>query len=131
MENKTIVFFDGHCNLCNGTVQFLIKQDKAETLYFSSLQSSFAQSLIPAKIQLTKDSIVLLDKETFYIEADAVFQIIRKLNNWTRVFLVFRILPSKLATTLYQCIARNRYKFFGKRKECMIPDAKVANRFLS
>lgn len=131
MENKTIVFFDGYCNLCSGVVQFLLKLDKHETLMFSSLQSDFAKDKIPTNIQLEKDSIVVLDSDKFYVESEAAFQIIKCLKNLTSLLLVFRVLPRSVNDSLYRFIARNRYRIFGEKKECMIPDAKVRNRFLS
>ena len=129
--NKTIVFFDGVCNLCNSSVQLLLKLDKDEVFSFSSLQSTYSQSIIPKDIQIEKDSIVLFKNECFYSEAEAVFEIVKSLDNWTKVLLVFKVFPLKWNNVIYRWIAKNRYKIFGRKEECMIPDPNVRNRFLS
>lgn len=129
--NKTIVFFDGVCNLCNSSVQLLLKLDKDEVFSFSSLQSTCSQSIIPKDIQIEKDSIVLFKNEHFYSEAEAVFEIVKSLDNWTKVLLVFKVFPLKWNNVIYRWIAKNRYKIFGRKEECMIPDPNVRNRFLS
>lgn len=129
--NKTIVFFDGVCNLCNSSVQLLLKLDKDEVFSFSSLQSTYSQSIIPKDIQIEKDSIVLFKNGHFYSEAEAVFEIVKSLDNWTKVLLVFKVFPLKWNNVIYRWIAKNRYKIFGRKEECMIPDPNVRNRFLS
>ena len=129
--NKTIVFFDGVCNLCNSSVQLLLKLDKDEVFSFSSLQSTYSQSIIPKDIQIEKDSIVLFKNEHFYSEAEAVFEIVKSLDNWTKVLLVFKVFPLNWNNVIYRWIAKNRYKIFGRKEECMIPDPNVRNRFLS
>lgn len=129
--NKTIVFFDGVCNLCNSSVQLLLKLDKDEVFSFSSLQSTYSHSTIPKDIQIEKDSIVLFKNECFYSEAEAVFEIVKSLDNWTKVLLVFKVFPLNWNNVIYRWIAKNRYKIFGRKEECMIPDPNVRNRFLS
>jgi predicted DCC family thiol-disulfide oxidoreductase YuxK len=129
--SKTIVFFDGVCNLCNSSVNLLLKLDKKEVFSFSSLQSDFASNLIPKEIQTEKDSMVLFKNERFYTEAEAVFEMVKTLNNWTKLLLVLKILPLKWNTIIYGWVAKNRYKMFGRKDECMIPDENVRNRFIS
>lgn len=131
MESKTVVFFDGFCNLCSGVVQFLLKQDKKEQLLFASLQSDYAKQIIPDNIQIEKDSIVVLDQNNFFVESEAAFKIVDRLDDWTKIVLIFKIFPRSINDRLYRFIAKNRYLIFGQKKECLIPHAKVKNRFLS
>lgn len=132
-EARHIVLFDGVCNLCNASVQFLLKRDKKQRLHFASLQSDAAADLLrrhnyPQGADL--NSIVFLDGNKVYTESTAVLRICRHLGfpwNWMQAFL---IVPVPVRDAVYRWIARNRYRWFGKKDQCMLPEPGVAARFL-
>lgn len=131
LENKKIILFDGVCNLCNNSVNFLIRRDIKSIFLFAPLQSNFGEVLtakmnIPQKI----DSIILISENKYYIKSDAVIEIIKQLKWYWRMFIIIKILPLKFRDFLYDFIANSRYKWFGKRDSCMIPDGNVKSRFL-
>jgi len=131
LENKKIILFDGVCNLCNNSVNFIISRDTKSIFLFVPLQSDFGKELtakmnIPPKI----DSIILVSENKYYIKSDAVIEIIQELKWYWRMFIIIKILPRKFRDLLYNFIANNRYKWFGKRDSCMIPDENVKSRFL-
>lgn len=126
-----IILFDGVCNLCNGSVNFLIRRDFKKVFIFSPLQSNFGKLLVeelnvPKKI----DSIILVIDNKYYIKSDAVIEIIKELKWYWRMLNVLKILPRKFRDLLYDFIANNRYKWFGKQKECMIPTEDIKSRFI-
>jgi predicted DCC family thiol-disulfide oxidoreductase YuxK len=127
-----IVLFDGVCNLCNRSVQFILKKDKRKQFRFASLQGSFGQTVLK-KYNLPADnfnSFLLLENEIIYTRSTAALRLFRHLGGGWQLFYVFIILPKLLRDSIYEWIARNRYKWFGKRSECMIPGPDVRNRFL-
>jgi predicted DCC family thiol-disulfide oxidoreductase YuxK len=125
-----VVFFDGVCNLCNSWVQWLIKRDKKNVLYYSSLQSSYATQHITDPEILSTDSIVFFVNSTFYTKSSAVFQICKQLAWPYRLVLIFYIVPGFIRDYVYDTVAKNRYKWFGKRATCMVPDASLKSKFL-
>lgn len=127
-----IVFFDGVCNLCNSSVRLLIKMDRKERLKFSSLQSSFAKELV-SKFYESKDlpdSILFFNDGKFHSKSEALIEIFKILDAPFKYFSLFGFLPGLVLDTLYDLVARNRYRVFGKMEECMIPDQKWKNRFI-
>ncbi len=131
LENKKIILFDGVCNLCNNSVNFIIRRDIKSIFLFAPLQSNFGEVLtakmnIPQKI----DSIILISENKYYIKSDAVIEIIKQLKWYWRMLIIIKILPLKFRDFLYDFIANSRYKWFGKRDSCMIPDGNVKSRFL-
>ncbi len=125
-----VVFFDGVCNLCNSWVQWLIKRDKKNVLYYSSLQSSYAKQHITDPEILSTDSIVFFVNSTFYTKSSAVFQICKQLAWPYCLVLIFYIVPGFIRNYVYDTVAKNRYKWFGKRATCMVPDASLKSKFL-
>jgi len=130
---QKIVFFDGVCNLCNRSVDFLIKQDKKGVLKFASLQSDFAKSFLPEDLvnSADLDSIVFSDGKKFYTKSSAVLEICKSLGGGFHFFRIGYLLPPFLRNALYTLIANNRYKWFGKKNQCMIPTADLKERFLN
>ena len=132
-NNETnIVLFDGICNLCNKTVQFIIQRDPKSKFRFASLQSEVGQSLmrqigLPAE---SNDSLVYIRDTRFYIKSTAVLRIFRVLGNGWLLLFVFIILPRFLRDWGYDFIAKRRYRYFGKRASCMIPTPEYRGRFL-
>lgn len=129
---QSIILFDGVCNLCNGFVQFLIKRDLKSKFKFATLQSESGQRLL-GKCNLTKDkteTVILIDGGEKYIKSEAVFRIIRILGGWIKLVLIFSLLPRAFTDFIYDQVAKNRYRIFGKRNECMVPTPALRNRFL-
>ena len=130
---ESVILFDGVCNLCNGLVQFVLKRDKKRRFKFGSLQSAAARRLLSRFSHLdvdTVDSFVLIDAGHAYTKADAGLRVMNRLGGIYKLFGVGFLLPRALRNGVYDFIARNRYKWFGKRDACMIPDEPVADRFI-
>ena len=126
-----IIFFDGVCNLCNNSVQFIIKRDKKNKFKFASLQSSFAKNNLSKHIDVDKlESIVLLNEDKLYTKSTAALLIARELSSMWSMFYVFIIIPSFIRDWFYNIIAKNRYRIFGKKDSCMIPSPAFKERFL-
>jgi predicted DCC family thiol-disulfide oxidoreductase YuxK len=130
-EKKTILF-DGVCNLCNGSVVFIIKRDKKDVFRFAAIQSEEGQQLIQKhNIDTSKvDSILLLDGVTYYTKSTAALKIARHLKGGYPLLYGFMILPRFFRNWVYDIIARNRYKWFGKKESCMIPTPELKAKFL-
>jgi predicted DCC family thiol-disulfide oxidoreductase YuxK len=132
MQNNPVVLFDGVCNLCNSSVQFLIRKDRQARLRFASLQSEFGQAVLQ-KFNLPQNnfnSFVLLEGEKIYLRSSAALRITRYLGGFWRVFQIFWIVPPFVRDAIYDFIAKNRYKWFGKKPECMLPSPELKERFL-
>jgi predicted DCC family thiol-disulfide oxidoreductase YuxK len=133
LKNSSIILFDGVCNLCNGSLQFVLKHDVKKRFLFASLQSDAATNIL---LQLNQksfkyyDSIILVENEKVFIKSTAALRIAKKLKGLVSLVYVFIIVPKPLRDLIYDYIAKNRYKWFGKKNKCMIPDKEVANRFL-
>lgn len=131
-KNKSIILFDGVCNLCNASVNFIIKHDKNERYIFASLQSDAAKEIL-LQFPLKKnklDSILLIENEVIYDKSTAALLISRKLSGGFKLFYAFIIFPKFLRDNVYNFIAKNRYAWFGKKETCMIPTNKIKQRFL-
>lgn len=127
-----IILFDGECNFCDASVQFIMKRDQAAYFQFASLQSDIGQQLL-AKHAIPNyvDSLVLIDNGHAFIRSTAALRIASKLDGAWKLFMIARIVPSFLRDPLYNLIARNRYKWFGKKETCMLPTPEQRKRFLS
>ena len=129
---QQIVFFDGVCQLCNRSVNFLIKQDKKNVLKFASLQSAYAQNVVPkALLNHEKlDSIIVYTDGKFYDRSIAVLKLCKILGGLFTVFLIGYLLPRFIRDGLYTFIANNRYRWFGITDQCRVPTAELKERFL-
>ena len=130
--DKSVILFDGVCNLCNSAVQFIIKRDFKNQFLFAALQSEYGQEQlrklsIPAE---ALESIVLIKGERFFQRSNAVLEISRNLNGIWPAFFFFKIIPRFIRDWVYNGIAINRYNWFGKKDQCMIPTAALEARFL-
>lgn len=132
-KNKKIVLFDGVCNFCNSSVLKIIKNDKKNVFLFASLQSEIGKqvtkhfSIDTAKV----DSIVLVESETnFSIKSTAALKILKEFNGLWILAQVFWIVPNFIRYYFYNYIAKNRYKWFGKKDSCMIPSPNITSKFL-
>ena len=132
-DGKKIILFDGVCNLCNGVVQFIIKRDKKDVFRYAALQSAIGQQLVEERnIDTAKvDSIILVEPGlAYYIKSDAALEITGDLGGLWPLFKVFKWVPTSLRNWLYDTIARNRYRWFGRQDQCMIPTPELQSKFL-
>jgi predicted DCC family thiol-disulfide oxidoreductase YuxK len=133
MEEATrIVLFDGVCNFCNGSVNFIIARDPRGEFSFAAIQSETGGRLMreagmdPAEC----DSVILIEDGNAYVRSDAALRIARRLGApWSAAYAL-TVLPRALRDLVYRLVAENRYRFFGRRDECMLPTPEVRGRFL-
>lgn len=127
-----IIFFDGVCNLCNGSVDFILKRDPKETFRFASLQSSIAKDLLKREsVDLNNmRTIILLNNGKVFYRSNAILEILRQLTAPWPVFYVFKLVPRFIRDGLYNLISKHRYSWFGKRDTCRIPSVGERARFL-
>jgi len=127
-----ILLFDGVCNLCNSSVQFIVKRDKDATFRFASLQSEEAQELLDAFDDKPGDlsSVILVEDSKLYARSTAALRIARRLGDAWPLLYGFIIIPQPIRDGVYNWIARNRYRWFGKKDQCMIPSPDLKSRFL-
>ncbi len=130
-ELNKIVLFDGVCNFCNSSVQFIIRNDKTNSLKFASLQSEIGQRLITTyNLSKELDSVIFIENNQAYIKSKAALKIANYFGGFWKIFQVFNIIPSFIRDFFYDIIANNRYKWFGKKDSCMLPSPEVRSRFL-
>ncbi|MBP9146908.1 MAG: thiol-disulfide oxidoreductase DCC family protein [Thermoanaerobaculia bacterium] len=129
---ETIVLFDGVCNLCNGSVQFLLRRDRQRRFRFAALQSAAGRALLEqyGLSTQTLETIVVLEGGQARVRSDAALHLARRLPWPWPALAVFRILPRPLRDALYTFVARHRYRWFGRTESCMLPTPDVADRFL-
>lgn len=133
-ENKKIILFDGVCNLCNGAIQYVIKRDKKDVFRYAALQSEIGQELVKERgIDTSKvDSIIVIEPGiAYYTKAGAALKITREFGGaWSLLSLISHILPVTIQNAIYDLVAKNRYKWFGKKESCMIPTPELKAKFL-
>lgn len=132
-EDKKIILFDGVCNLCNSTVNFIIERDKKDVFRFASLQSEIGQKLVSERgldpVEL--ESVILIEPGiAYYRKSSAAVEIARHLSGGYSYLKYFSILPETLRDGIYNIIANNRYKWFGKEESCSIPTPELTEKFL-
>ncbi len=127
-----ILLFDGHCNLCNTWVQFIVKRDSTSTIRFASLQSLAGRRLLEEhKIDENYiESLVFFEEERFSVSSNAALRTLSYLDSWQKYLIILDVVPHSLRDLVYCFIARNRYKWFGRREQCMIPTTELSKRFL-
>lgn len=132
IATQPIILFDGLCNLCSGSVQFVINKDSKDYFRFASLQSSFGQNQLQ-KFELPANliySIILIKNGVAYQKSSAALEIARSLNQPWPAFYFFIIVPRFIRDWVYDIISKNRYVWFGKKDSCMIPKQELKSRFL-
>lgn len=132
-ENRKIVLFDGVCNLCNTSVQFIIKRDAYDTFRFAALQSDIGRKLTAERGIDTEqvDSIILIEPGVaYYTKSDAALQIGHHLKGYSSISRILCLIPSSLRNIVYDLVARYRYAWFGKKDNCMIPTPDLKVKFL-
>jgi len=128
-----IVLFDGVCNLCNGLVSFIIHRDTKNIFKFAALQSERGKEIIkksglePGKLY----TVFLIDDEKIYGNSTAVLRILKNLKGLWRLMYIFILVPPFIRNTVYNIIANKRYRWFGKRDKCMVPDERIVRKFLN
>ncbi len=131
-KDKKIILFDGVCNLCDSSVQFVIKHDKKDVFRFVQLQSELGQKIIRHIGASNIDSTILYEPgKAYYHKSDVAFKIIKETNGIHKILLVFSILPKSILDHIYDYVARKRYKWFGKKESCMIPTPELQSKFLA
>ncbi len=132
-KNKKIILFDGVCNLCDSSVQFIIKHDRNDVFRFVTLQSDLGEKIINhIGIDRAKtDSIILYEPGVAYFyKAEAALKIAKELNGIYSLLSLFSVFPNSISNYVYDYIAKNRYKWYGKKEQCMIPTPELKSKFL-
>lgn len=129
---QPVVLFDGVCNLCSNTVQFIIKHDNKKQFRFASLQSSFGQAVmkhfgLPVN---ELNSFILLEQGKIYTKSTGALRLTKKMDGLLPLLYVFIIVPPFIRNAVYSFIANNRYKWFGKKEACWLPTPELRKRFL-
>lgn len=132
-KDKQLILFDGVCNLCNASINYVIKHDKNNHFLFGALQSDIGQEIIKKFNIDTKktDSIILYANNNVSYKSSAALKIAGKLGFPQNLITVFFIIPPFIRNWGYDIIAKNRYKWFGKQDSCMIPTAELKARFVN
>ena len=127
-----IILFDGVCNLCNRSVNFIISKDRKDVFRFATLQSDIGISLLTKHgIDDSKtDSVILIDTNEYYERSSAILQIVKHLSGGYALLYFFIILPKSFRDWGYDYIAKNRYKWYGKKDSCMVPTPELTAKFL-
>lgn len=130
--HQPVILFDGVCNLCSGFVQFIIKRDKSGKFKFASLQSVYAKDKLKST-GINSDelsTVVFISGNRIYTKSTAALKIAKELGGSWRLLYPLIIIPKFLRDGVYNLIAKNRYKWFGKQESCMLPDPELRSRFL-
>jgi predicted DCC family thiol-disulfide oxidoreductase YuxK len=131
-HSMPILLFDGHCNLCNAWVQFIVKRNPAKTIRFASLQSRAGRALLDEHNidQNYIESLVFIEEERLSVCSTAALRALSYLSSWESQLKLLLFLPSPLRDLVYSFVAKYRYKWFGRLEQCMIPTAELKERFL-
>ena len=132
MTKKPIILFDGVCNLCNNAVQFIIRHDPDEKFLFASLQSEFGQQLMKQYSLPSENfnSFILVQDNKVYNKSTGALKVAKELIGTWKLLYIFIVVPKFMRDAVYTWIANNRYKWFGKKDDCMIPTPQLKARFL-
>lgn len=129
-KNPQVIFFDGVCGLCNGFVDFVISADKKNKFLFSPLQSDFAQKELPKEMTQDLTSVVLLKNGKSFSKSEAVLEVLNDLGGIWKLSAVGKLLPIRVSNKVYDLVAQNRYKLFGKKETCRLPSADERKKFI-
>ena len=130
---QPVIFFDGVCNLCNASVQFVIAHDKKDQFKFTALQGDYATEMLPKfNADLEKlNTILLLEDGKLYTKSSAALRIARKLNGLIPLLYAFIIVPKFIRDWVYDIIARNRYRWWGRQESCWVPTPDLKSKFIA
>ncbi len=142
MKDHQVILFDGVCNFCNYWVNFILARDKNDLFRFAALQSETGLELLK-KFELSRtdpsslhyagtsfDTFILIDGKTYFTKSTAALMIAGKLKSVVKLFYPFIFLPKPFRDFFYDLIAKNRYKFFGKREICRVPSDDEKKKFI-
>lgn len=130
--NKSVILFDGVCNLCNSSIDFIIKRDKMDRFKVGALQEAAGKELL-SKFKVNTeylDSLILIEGEEIYFRSTAALKIARNLSGLWPLFYGFIIVPSSLRDGIYDWIGKNRYRWFGKKNTCRLPTPEERAKFI-
>ncbi|MBT2636840.1 thiol-disulfide oxidoreductase DCC family protein [Bacillus sp. ISL-39] len=128
---QPVILFDGVCNFCDASVQFILDRDDKELFRFASLQSDAGQELLKKhNVPDDVDSMILIENAKVYYKSSAALRISRHLRGAWKLLYVFMIVPAPIRNIVYDLIAKNRFKWFGQKDSCMLPPPNVRKRFL-
>jgi len=125
-NQHAVVVFDGECNVCNGWADFLLRFDRRDIFRFAALQSEVGARLANG----VEGSIVLVDGDAVLVRSDAVLRMLGLLGFPFSLVVVFRVVPRAVRDAVYDFLARNRIRWFGRRETCRVPTAEERGRFL-
>lgn len=133
MHNQSVILFDGVCNLCNSAVNFVIKRDKKNLIQFAPLQSKTGHALLEKHKMVTEEmkSFIFIENGIPYTRSSAALKVCRHLNGLWPLLFGFIIVPRFVRDGIYDWIAKNRYKWFGQKNECMVPTPELQSKFLN
>ncbi|MBO9675030.1 MAG: DUF393 domain-containing protein [Sphingobacteriaceae bacterium] len=131
MTRQPVIFFDGVCNLCNSSVQFVIAHEKKDQFKFTPLQGDYAREMLPKfNVDTEKlNTILLLEDGKLYTKSSAALRIARKLDGLIPLLYAFLIVPKFIRDWFYDMIAKNRYKWWGKQESCWLPTPELKSKF--
>jgi predicted DCC family thiol-disulfide oxidoreductase YuxK len=128
---KPVILFDGVCNLCDRSVQFILKRDPNGYFKFASLQSESGQKLLTKHgFNTDINSFVLVEDEKVFVKSSAALRVCLRLKGAWKMLSILRFIPPSIRDFFYDIVAKNRYKWFGKKESCMLPSPQWKNRFL-
>jgi len=132
IEDRYVVIFDGVCNFCNGSVNFIINRDANGVFCFTPMQSELAKELAGHHYldKVGIDTILLIKNNKTYVRTDAALEITKDLSGYWFLLNILRVIPRPIRDFLYKLFAKHRYALFGKRSHCMVPTESLANRFV-
>jgi predicted DCC family thiol-disulfide oxidoreductase YuxK len=125
-----VLFFDGHCNLCNHFIDFLIRRDRRGVLNYAPLQGKTAKVKLAPNLYMSLPSVVFLDGDEVYLRSGAALRAIAMLGGIYSLAKIFLLVPAPLRDFVYNTIANNRYRIFGRRETCRLPTPEEKERFL-
>ena len=132
LKARAIVFYDGSCGFCQASVQFILKYNKQQDLYFATLQSDTLTDLVP-KNQIPEplpDAVLFWEEGALYVASEAALRIARHLNFPLSIFYYFRFIPLSFRNFVYRLIAKHRYKIAGQANSCLLPTPEQRKRFV-
>jgi predicted DCC family thiol-disulfide oxidoreductase YuxK len=131
-KKHPILLFDGVCNLCNSMVTFVIKRDKKATFKFASLQSDVGQNILKEhSLPMTEfDSFYYVEGKRIFTKSSAALKVAKELDGAWKLFYPLILIPKPLRDIVYSYVAKNRYRWFGKKDQCMLPNPEMQKRFL-
>ena len=132
LNDKNILLFDGVCNLCNGFVRFILARDTKAKFRFAALQSAIGQQLLSEQHLSTTDmnTVVLIQNNKPYLKSKAALMVLKELGGVWKLCTLFLLLPRPIRDYLYDIVAKNRYRWFGKMDACVVPSKEKKGRFL-